>query len=231
MRPLPSTLHDLGKLVDHRQLQLGGHEFRQAEKRLAELGIAEPQTLIWQTVFGRQPDEPRTREGLLVKLADHSAASLRAYDLDDLHRDAKSLAVTTVHRLWAPGRVSPLTKIASESEFRQLMDWLAKDPSDEDFLNTYAEQLRRHPEDQSAPLNTVSLDTHLRLVRKFYGFYDALVETELRGGRIYALLPGGAVTGVKNVEAALTLRLIRGQIRFAQEPARTRDLAVFQARA
>lgn len=230
MRPLQSTLHDVGKLVDHRQLKLGGHEFRHAATRLAELGLAEPQSAIWKAVFGRQPDEPRTRDGLLVKLADHSAASFRAYELDDLHRDEKTIANTTVRRLWAPRRVSPLTKLATEAEFRQLMGWLATDPTDDDFLNRYGEQLRHHPEDQSAPLNTVSLDTHLRLVKKFCGFYDAHVQTEERGGQVYVLTPSGAVTGVKNVEAALTLRLIRGKIRFGQEPARTRDLAIFQAR-
>lgn len=231
MRPLQCTLHDLGKLVDHQGLGLGGHEFRNAQQRLAALGIQAPQTQIWRTVFGDQPMEPRTREGLLVKLADHSAASFRAYDQGELQRDDMAIANTTVHRLWAPQRSLPLTKIASESKFHELMNWLASDPSDDDFLEKFGEQLRRHPEDQYAPQNTVSLDTHLRLVHKFYGFYDTHLVTEVRNNRLYALTPEGPVSGVKAVERALKLRLIRGQIHFGQEPARTRDLAIFQARA
>jgi hypothetical protein len=228
-RKLQPALHDIGKLVDTRALPIGEHYFENIGWLVSQ-GIMLPATDTWKGIIGHHAT-PQDAEVFLLGLADHAAsAASRAYDQEDKESIEHPVTTTeTVHRLWRPDDRRSLKRLSDIERLQDLFDFLRSDPDDEAYLEKYAELLHQRPEDLRKPLDVASLYTHSRLVAKFYCLFKrhatVLKSTapdlslEFRGRK--------ATNSPEDAEYNWQVWLTFGEVYFPQEPARARDLNVF----
>jgi len=76
----------------------------------------------------------------------------------------------TVHRLWKPQAAAIDQRLARHDDIMDMLDRLARDPDFEDFYRRYEDIFRTRSEDAGPGMNVTSLDTHVRLVGRFYRF-------------------------------------------------------------
>jgi len=172
----------------------------------------------------REAEPPKTRELFLLKLSDHAASATSRGLPPGVTKIPSS---TTTRAVWNPGSVRPLQRIDQPKKLKELFDWLATDPTEEDFYARFKTELLNTPEDLYAPLNVVSLGTHVRLVSRFYHFFEKYVR-QVSTSPLMLELEGIQASRVEDAERLWRLRVIQGEVLFAQEPARVRDLNIFE---
>ncbi len=227
-RELQPALHDIGKLLDTATLSIGGHNFKDTAW-LVNHGIALPETTTWEGITGHH-DTPLTADVFLLILADHAAsAASRAYDDEDKKTVEHPITTTkTVHKLWRPHDSHSLKRITKIDELREFFDFLRGDPLDQAYLEKYTDLLHQRPEDLRKPNDVASLYTHSRLVAKLYSFFKRYTTVLNQSASELKLAFGGRQANTPNhAQNEWEVWLTLGEVYFPQEPARARDLNVF----
>jgi len=226
-RELQPALHDISKLVDTEALPVGKHPFKNADWIVSQ-GITLPTTDTWKGIIGHH-DKPQDADVFLLILADHAAsAASRAYDQEDKQSIEHPVTTTeTVYRLWRPDDERPLKRICDVGGLRDLFDFLHGDPDDEVYLKEYADLLCQRSEDLRKPLDVASLYTHSYLVAKFYRFFKQHATVLQSTAPVTLEFRGRKASSPKDAEHNWQVWLTFGEVYFPQEPARARDLNVF----
>jgi len=222
-KPLVPELHDVGKLfhIDEQLAQqlnlnqgsLHPHNIALLPQRL---GIPAPSTRTWQGIVGHHVPRgalPQDEEMCLLIVADHSVSSLaRVYEETDLER-VKPVH-RTVHKLWNTGDQRELRLPGMEEDLRALVEWLSRDPDQDEFLRRYGDLLNERPEQLKPPLNVTSLASHSLIAGKVYRFLTARRELYAR------------TAAPKDIENR-PIELVKARIIFPHSVVRTRDMALF----
>lgn len=209
-RLLVPELHDIGKLLATTSLPLGNHTFSgwQFNKFCAENNIALPDTATWRGITGHHIDAPHDKDLFLLKLADHLAAGVarnpHAYGkwgrLVKLWNDPK---IVTDENL-----LEKAPRLSSPDDLRRVIEFIKEDPTAEEFFSepAFQEILLTRPEDMRAPGNLSSLETHCRLVGKFYRFFENRVAFDAE--KKVAVFDGISASSVAMAKKNWKLRLI-----------------------
>lgn len=191
-----------------------------------------PNTPSWRGVLQHHCDElfpayPTDRDTFLLHLADGLAANFSRHP-QNIQQDA----AWTVHRLWNPQAEADDARLSKPRDIQAMLEFLGTDPSFEEFFARYERIYETRAEDAHPGMNITTLDTHVRLVGRFYRFLRQantlqVEEQELREA---------AAGGVNSVNALRErkkqdwqIHLVRCRPRLLVNPFRARDLNVFDA--
>lgn len=157
---LEPELHDIGKLIDRRATGLS-HNLENYHKQLS--------TDTWKGIVEHHCSQnfkryPTSVETFKLCIADSRAASFSRYSVE-----GEAENVFNVHKLWKPSHDKRSQSFLTSSEdVERLIEFVAKDPSGNEFLSKYKDMLLIRAEDATEGRNITSLYTHCMLVGKFY---------------------------------------------------------------
>ncbi len=219
---------------------------------LASVGLSVPTGPTWagiryhgdrglgpMTQLGAPPRDVAAEAGdaisdvYLLIIADHLAASTSRPVAEEEAREARQQAGTwppdtsRCHRLWHDDpneRTGTGPLIATVSELRGLLAFVASKPDAAAFYERYGRLLGQIPEGKGFPGGVTNLRTHCNLVGRFYRVLRSAVRRSA-GGLTYA---GDEQRTYVGMEHSWRFRLARCRVRIPGIPARLRDLGVFQ---
>jgi hypothetical protein len=163
----------------------------------------------------------------LLILADHLASSVSRATVER----GKGEAGWEVNVLWRGRGPHPKEVVTTVEGLRDILRFIAADPSAEEFLEKYGSLLQDIPEAKQAPRDATSLYTHVRLVGQFYRVLKANLESA--PGEIPPRYSGESIESLADAEGKGSkagrwpYRLLWYRIKFPQALVRARDLNVF----
>jgi len=218
-RELVPEIHDIFKLTKYGHLRKNSLE-RDIPKELR------PDTPTWQGIIGHHAWDdvaclPNTKDTFILHMADGLAAGFsRVGERTKGERDDY-----VVRKLWNP-HVGADLRLTSHEEIRELLSFLRKDPSAEDFFARYKEKLLVRPEDTTPGINVTSLLTHSVLTGKLYRILRSASFFAMRSEEIGATAQEiGAFRKKKSQE--WRLNVARCSFQPMLKPMRGRDLNIF----
>ena len=223
-RELIPELHDALKITTLK------HDFSDFD-RFAKYS---PNTRSWQGILqhhcpDRESEEkfpafPTDKETFLLHIADGLAANFSRHAQS--FRGERSFVI---HKLWNPDLKPEDKRLRQDSEVIELLQFLSRDPTYEEFYSKYKDILETRAEDARPGWNVTSLNTHLILTGKFYRF---LKNSEVLKVEKNEIIPDqDKIRNLRNRKySEWDLYLARLRFRFNQKPFRTRDLAIFDLR-
>jgi hypothetical protein len=179
-----------------------------------------PDNRTWQGIIQHhQPVEPDT---FLLAIADHLAASFA--------RPAGTTGESQfyVYKLWNPPADKQDVRLHTEEAICELFKFINKEPTAEEFFQTYQKILKSRPEDARPGLNITSLYIHLKLTGQFYRLLKNIFYEEV--------LNKIKFTNWEEIKEIMSsketrewkLKVIRGRILFNQKPIRAKDVNLFE---
>lgn len=249
-----AELHDIGKLVDKKQLkkyQFGGHTFEDFNFSMHQ--IREPSSPSWWAQYHhikkitetdindwRDIDGPYKPDVFLLVIADHLASSISRV-LPPLEKAGETEGVL---KLWnknfyenEKNKGKYWAAFKSDGEFEQIFKIIDEVDSPDEFLEKYRENLLLTPEDKGVPRNITSLYTHIELVGKIYRVLKKHciirkdgngIALELNGKLVKKIREaegGGRTTGNQNVEKGKwQARFIKCRVKFSHSFVRLQDI-------
>ncbi len=251
MSALKPELHDFGKLISHEiddfpttntdKIQWHG-KGAFANVDWNALGVTEPTNASWwgathhhdasyaSLLDSPAPDEIKA-DIVLLMIADNLAAtSSRAVDESVRLELGEPDRHFVVHRLWNPprDRLNPnWTPVKDKQAALELIELVRADDADA-FFARYTPYLAAIPEDKTPPSVVTSLETHMRLVNKFYSLLKRHVTIRAENGKAVALEYSGiAVTTRGQAKREWQFQVAKCTFAFPQTPVRVRDLNVW----
>ena len=253
MLDLKPELHDFGKIISHdiddfpktnqeKIVWHGPNSFANVDWNA--LGRAAPTNPSWlgavhhhDAQYASLTDSPAPDEFkadiVLLMIADNLAAtSSRAVGEDE--KNALRLGDKELHyvvqTLWNPPQnhdPADWTPIKTKQDALELIELIRRDDA-EQFRARYQTFLPNIPEEKNPPAVVTSLETHMRLVNKYYAVLKRHVHIVYEGTTPRALEYNGVrVTNRAAAKSQWTFELVKGKLSFPQMPARVRDLHVF----
>lgn len=192
-----------------------------------------PNTPTWSGVFqhhcsSRFPGYPTDRNTFLLHMADGLASNFSRHEQSIQQQDRDF----TVYRLWNPRRVVKDARLRDPKQIQTLLEFLGQDPCFEEFYSQYKEVFRSRTEDARPGWNITTLETHVRLVGRFYRFLLQSKALAVTDDEAVAAAAGG-FQGVADLRKRKTqewqLHLLHCRVRLLTNPFRARDLNVFDA--
>ena len=258
VKPFIAEFHDIGKLVDRYALQKKGiqtknHTFHEFD--FSQLGIEPPSSPSWHALSSDSTKslKKKSRDYLpdvfLVNIADNLAASVSRsfnYTFEKVKKEGRFVE-EGIHLLWNPGFYEKEKKlgrrwasITNKEELIQMFKFMDECLTPEELFCRFNDYLKLTPEDKSAPINIVSLFTHLELVGKVYRVlkkYSKVTEDEK--GNIFLEYNGEKVDQIKDAiggrlnekdRGKWVYRLVFCRLSFLQSLIRLPDLNIFVKR-
>lgn len=251
---LVPELHDIGKLIDKKELSKEIPAFRAASHWFKDIDLGSenmphPETLTWLGVIGHHSlkylhSPPKTLQKysfdsitLLARLqiADHFASSTSRV-LEEQIEEEKGIQISgwnafdtdTVQTIWNTSmiKLSGLP-INNRKEVYQLLKYLQTDPDYVDLItkSKYGNFLTEIPEEKGFPRNVTSLKTHLELTGKVYRILEQSIGINPSAKSI--TYRGDEKKSAKEAENKWAFRLARCTVTFPQHPSRAHDLGIF----
>ncbi len=222
-RDLVPELHDVLKLTTLR------HNFSDFDpyQSLA------PDTPTWRGVLQHHcredfPAYPADRDTFLLHIADGLASNFSRHEQSIQQQDITFV----VHRLWNPLPVVKDERLNDPNQIRGLLESLNTDPSFEEFLARYERIFQTRAEDARPGWNITTLETHVRLVGRFYRFLRqsqvlSLTDDEARAAAARGV--GGVAELRKRKCQDWQLHILYCHVRLLTNPFRARDMNAFDA--
>ncbi len=251
-KPFIAELHDIGKLVDWdapymKRIKPGSPKHTFKNFVFSQLGITEPSSPSWWNQFSDEVKslsstkvpKDHISDVILTNIADELAASIsRTWG-------KKGAVAEGLYVLWNPDfyqkEVNAHKKwaaVATQTELKNLLLFIDKCNSPEEFFGKYGENLRLTAEDKSAPFNIIDLLTHLELtgkihrVLKRHSKFDQQKNKLIYGGSEIQQIneaTGGRIDK-PDQKGKWIYRLIFCSIAFPQSLTRLQDLNIFRKR-
>ncbi|MGH9453151.1 MAG: hypothetical protein ACRD2O_04185, partial [Terriglobia bacterium] len=191
-----------------------------------------PNTRSWRGVCQhhceeRFPEYPSDRDTFLLHMADGLAAGFSRHP-QNIRHDTQ----WTVHRLWNPSQKITDERLVDPPQIAAMLRYLAEgDPDFERFFERYRHIFQTRAEDAHPGMNITTLETHVRLVGRFYRF--------LRNARMVSVTDEEVERAAsRGFEAVARLReqkkrewhlhTIRCRIQMLISPFRARDMNAFE---
>jgi len=235
----------------------GGHTFTDANGEpvdLELLGLPQPSNLTWFGAINHHERIPRggqladgnvrawrnkpevqaaAAQLVLLMAADHLAASTsRAVEQERGGRGDPwpQLKSATRQCLWKTnGTTAGAALIRTRAELAELLGFLCQQPLIlDEFLNRYGSLLKMVPEEKGFPRAVTTLETHMKLVGRYYRVLRRYSEARSQQGRLSLNYNDTRALSCAEVEQNWRFRLARCRVRIPAVPARLRDLGVFQ---
>jgi len=209
-------LHDVLKLTT---LQ---HNFEDFDERFLRFS---PKTLSWRGVHQHHCNEdflefPTDRETFLLHFADGLASNFSRHQQS--YKGEKNFIL---HKLWNPQWRGEDLRLTDEGQIIDLLMFLSKDPTYDEFRNRYKGILDSRAEDAHPGMNITSLETHLKLTGKFFRFLKNSKNLVVQQNEIIPSIDGISKLRDSKMKS-WHLYLTRCNFNFNQKPMRARDLNV-----
>lgn len=245
-------LHDIGKLVDSRsfsdELQISGHTYDNFD--FSKLHISPPTSPSWWGQWHHSVKDLSSQKlsgtpndikacVLLTVISDILAASVsRPWG-------KKGNVEQGIYLLWNPHYYQQRKQngqrwaaFATVEELKEMFVFIDSCTNKEEFFGKYAGPLSLTPEDKSAPLNFISLKTHVELTGKVFRvlrYHCQLIDNgklylEYDSQRISQLTEATGGRWDKNQRGKWIFRLIKCRVKFPQAIVRLHDLNVIKLR-
>lgn len=230
-------------------------DFRDQPITLGLLGLAQPDNATWYGILNHHPE--RLSHGarlsdssvkawrgdpaamavapqlLLLIVADHLASSTsRVLGRGGVDHAGPPLPASEERIcLWRNGAQSHRapTLIRTREELAELLSQVAGNPTDAvEYFARYGDRLRAIPEDKSFPRPVTTLETHARLVGRYYRVLRRYSVEHSGSKRRFLEYNGITAESVAEIENRWSFRAVRCRLRFPAVPARLRDLGIFE---
>jgi hypothetical protein len=231
-----AEFHDIGKIVnwfalglqgrgDDGQLEREPHDFEKCMGPEWGIDFSAP---VWEAIFRKSdPKEPAiselrlehfpgSRDWFIVSIADELAAGMGRLREEQFLGDPNY----SYYCLWT-GKARGDLRLAESHQLNELICHLNTNPSWEDTCRKYAQILRSRVETAHPGLNVSTLHAHALLTGKLARLLQPLAS---------AVTPTMYFKDAEKASGAQKLVPVLLEIEFPQQPFRTRDLAIFQAR-
>jgi hypothetical protein len=257
--PFIAELHDIGKLVDWDDAELGKirpgsprHTFHNFD--FSQLGISQPTSPSWLAQWSDSIKDLRATGSLpscisseenkacvfLTNIADVLAASIsRTWG-------KKGRTSEGVYVLWNPSfydraKEQGKTWVAfrTPGQIKEMFGFIDSCMEPQEFLDKYMDPLLLTPEDKSAPLNFIPLRTHLELTGKIFRVLRYHSRVRSNGSSTYLEYDGQRVFQVQEAAGGRwnepgrgkwIFRICKCSVRFPQSLVRIQDLNVLELR-
>jgi hypothetical protein len=209
-------LHDVLKITT---LQ---HNFEDFDERFSKYS---PSTQSWRGVLQHHckedfPAYPTDRETFLLHFVDGLASGFSRHQ-----QSYKGETNFVLHKLWNPNWQGKDFRLKKEDEIIDLLKFLSKDPTYDEFKDRYRTILESRPEDAHPGMNITSLETHLSLVGKFFRFLKNSKKLAIQDSEIVPSIDGISKLRDSKMKS-WHLYLTRCKFKFNQKPMRARDLNI-----
>ena len=240
--PIPATtrsdeqmsiaeFHDIGKIVNWRALGLQRrradgqfdeaepHDFEKCKDPTWSVNFNAP---VWESIY-RKDEEirlthfPNSSNWFIVSLADGLAASMRRLP----EKEVGGQSLYGRHCLWT-GTTEPDLRLKQTGELKELISRLNENPAWEAVDRRYSQILHARAECARPGLNVATLHSHSILTGKLFR-----VLRRIAGDPAKTLTSWDAAYKAVEPERTVVFYL---KVEFSQQPFRTRDLAIFEAR-
>ena len=255
-QPYIAELHDIGKLADRQALQqaglqISGHTYHNFD--FAQLSILPPSFPSW---WGQWSDSIRSVDatgGLPAGITDEDKASVVLTNIADTL--AASISRTWgkkgdveegVRLLWQPAFYDGMVQqgkhwaaFRTPDDLKRMFAIIDQCQDPEDFLDEFGDNLQLTPEDKSAPLNFISLRTHLELTGKVFRvlrYWSNVIheggkpKIEYNGQKIGNVTEAAGGRAGEDNRGKWVFRLVQCHVKFPQALARVQDLNVLRLR-
>jgi len=218
-----AELHDIGKLIDERTTGIK-HNFENYPAQLnGEMwkGITEHHCSRDFKKF------PTCSDTFKLCIADNLAAAVSRYT-----PKITGTPVFNVYKLWNPPHEGlPQSFIKSEEEIKELVSFITKEPTTDDFFTKYGNLLRIRAENATPGKNITSLYTHSKLTGQFFRILVSDNERFcIKPEELKDLSREDVSNLIKEKQNEWKMWIIRCKINFVQTPVRAKDLNVFKIR-
>jgi len=208
-------LHDVLKITT---LQ---HNFEDFDERFSKYS---PSTRSWKGVLQHHcgedfPAFPTDKETFLLHFADGLAAGFSR------RKQSYKGKGIILYKLWNSNWQSRDLRLREEEEIIDLLKFLSKDPTYDEFKDKYRQILESSAEDTHPGMNITSLETHLTLTGKFFRFLKNSTNLTVGDDEIISSI-GGISDLTKSKMNSWHLYLTRCKFKFNQKPMRARDLNI-----
>ncbi|HAY22291.1 MAG TPA: hypothetical protein DCY27_09010 [Desulfobacterales bacterium] len=245
MSELIPELHDVLKLTENLH----------AKQVPAEFKTHEPCTRTWDGVLNHHTGKddygcPFDRETFLLSFADKQASSFNRHleekykYLEKQYYYLKKIDKKTtrfyVHKLWNPSTDSQdqTDALLKGKQITELLEFMKKNPSYEEFIKKYGDRCLRIPEDKHWWLNVTSIQSHMTVTGKIYRILDKSNINIVTGEEIAGIINQGSLTDRQKRKEINSLiyedkavkwqvHLAKITLEFHQKPFRARDLRAF----
>ena len=216
---IKAELHDIGKLIDKQSTGIE-HNFDNYPRELA--------TDTWRGIrehhcsdFTRYPIKPDTFK---LSIADQLASSISRYKVE------RKGTLFLLYKLWnGDSNKKPFELIKSKKEIDDLVLFIEKDPTVDEFFSKYGSQLKERPEDATLGKNITSLYTHSKLAGQFFRI---LMSDEkafpVQADELNNLSKEQIGELMKSKMQQWKICGIRCQLNFSLKPIRAKDLNIFK---
>lgn len=231
---LKAEFHDIGKSIDWRALEKGGHvAFEGGEPHEFQACIAtESERTAWGVRLGgdawasivlgdefrelREQHFPGSRAWALTWFADRVAAGYSR----PMREDGGGAPDFRYHCLWTGKTSDADRRFTDVHAVREMIVFLNEDPSFDQAVEKYGDALRARAESAyGGIMNVTTLLSHCRVVGKIARVLDRMDWSHLPAG--------GDRARAKDDSQRCKLIAVHGRIGFFQQPYRARDLGVF----
>ncbi len=223
-------LHDIGKFIDWKATDIQ-HNFENYPRQLKNdtwRGIVEHHC---SRNFQKYPTSPDT---LKLHIADDLATTFSRYTIEAeepaLPVEEEDTYDFSTHKLWKPSnKIMAQSLITSTEGIEELISFLAKNPTADEFSAQYESWLKLRTEHATRGKNITSLYTHSKLTGQFFRILTAnhssfpVASEELKGRtkeEVNAL--------IKKKKNEWKISILRCKLNFAQTPIRAKDMNVFK---
>lgn len=185
-----------------------------------------PDNETWQGIINHHFFEdivnfPKTPDVFILSIADHLASGIAR------ERERRIGDTYSVYKLWNPIKMEIDPRLQNNSEIIELLEFVNRNPSKDDYFNKYDALLKTRTEDAGKGKNITSLYTHSLLTGKFYRI--------LKKSPVYVIDVKDLhndKSEVRNIQKKKEnqewkMYVIRCRIKFKQRPLRTKDLNIF----
>lgn len=212
-------LHDVLKITTLK------HNFEDFDERFLRHS---PNTKSWKGVLQHHckggeksfPAFPTDRETFLLHFADGLASNFSRHQ-----QSYEGEYNFTLHKLWNPLWRGEDLRLTDEGQIIDLLMFLSKDPTYDEFRNKYKGILDLRAEDAHPGMNITSLETHLTLTGKFFRFLKNSKNLIVQDNEIIPSIDG--ISKLRDSKKkSWHLYLTRCKFNFNQKPMRARDLNV-----
>lgn len=255
-QPYIAELHDIGKLADRQALQsaglqISGHTYHSFD--FAQLGIAAPSSPSWWAQWSDSIRSLDATGGLPPNITDEGKACIVLTNVADTLAASisrswgkKGDVADGVRLLWQPAFYADMVQrgkrwsaFRTPDDLKQMFAFIDQCQRPEDFFEQFSDSLRLTSEDKSAPLNFISLGTHLELTGKVFRVlrywskvnYDkGKPQIEYDSQKIGNVTEAAGGRAHDDNRGKWVFRLVQCHVRFPQALARVQDLNVFRLR-
>ena len=215
---IKAELHDIGKLIDKQATGIE-HNFDNYPSEL--------ETDTWRGIrehhcsdFSRYPTKPDTFK---LSIADQLSSSISRYKVE------RTGTLFLLYKLWnADPNKKSFQLIKSKKEIDDLVSFIKKDPTVDEFFSKYENQLKERPEDATIGKNIISLYTHSKLTGQFFRILMSEKDFPIQPDELKNLTKEQIGELIKRKMQQWKMCEIRCRLNFSLKPIRAKDLNIFK---